>query len=619
MPAPIFPMATPKSLLFLAALALTVLAAPLACAQETLFNSVGPKSGDSVEVRSLFGTLPTHGYAPIRVTAANSTSHDRTFVLDFTSNDKGFNFGGNRKGSTMQSSFALTAKANRTTEIDIIVPVVTGMNTRSWGGHSGMVSLDVAMNGNFGSFNGSMQSWFNADFPGVLISQALHTPNGSALDSKLASSTSSSGWGSPTFAGNFNPAAMPEDWRAYSGFDAIMITANEWTALAPGARNAILEWNRLGGRLIVYSTDKSSDLSNLGIGPDAILKAHRSFGSVEIRLIPSSLSLDTGKTLSLIQKSSASIPPPMLPSLAGDIPGSWPIQKNFGEQGFHAILFIIVLIVFAVLVGPVNLFVFAKSGRRHRLFITTPIISLSASAVLVLLIIFQDGFGGRGFRTALVEVRADGDEHLAYLHQEQFSRTGVLLGRRFEIAEAATILPVPLPPNRWARITTDNGGGNAHYSLQPSGAKTIASGDWFQSRSEQGHMLQAIIPTRGRIERLGDSTPPRLMSSFDFPIEYIYFTGKDGKNIWAAADLQPGRPVNCEPVSKSEFQQFIDSESDRLSKPNSIRLRRIAPRKNHFLAVSGSGPFVETYSSINWARNHCVLAGPVVRSGRNSK
>jgi len=596
----------PKFSLLLLALAL---AASPARAQETLFNKVGPKSGDSVEVRSLFGTLPTHGFAPVRVSVTNGAGYDRTLALDFTSNDTGFSFG-TQDGSTMQSSFFLTAKAGRSVEIDLMVPVVTALNTR-WSG-SGMLSLEVAMRGDFGSFQGTMQSWFDHELPAVLLSEALHRPNGSALDTALSTSTSSSGWGTPSFAGTFAPAAMPEDWRAYSGFDAFMITGREWTAMAPGARAAILEWNRLGGWLLVYSTDNSANLATLGIGPETTRKANRSFGSVEIWTIAPSLLLNATKTFAMIKSHSGALSPPMLPSLANNIPGDWPIQNEFGERGFHAIIFILVLIIFAVLVGPVNLFVFAKSGRRHRLFITTPIISLSASAVLVLIIILQDGFGGRGFRAALVEVRADGDEHLAYVHQEQFSRTGVLLGRKFEISESATMDPVPLTtPNRWARITTRNGGGNARYSLKIQDTKTIASGDWFQSRSEQGHLVRAIIPTRGRVELLAGSGAPQIMSSFEFPLERIYFTDKSGK-IWTAADLQPGSPANCTPVSRKQFQKFVDSESDRLAPPNRTRLASLATRDNHFLAVSSSGPFIDTYSSINWTQNHCILTGPVM-------
>ena len=44
-----------------------------------------------------------------------------------------------------------------------------------------------------------------------------------------------------------------------------------------------------------------------------------------------------------------------------------------------------ILIAFGIIVGPVNLFVIARQGRRHRLFWTTPLISLIASLLLIAL------------------------------------------------------------------------------------------------------------------------------------------------------------------------------------------------------------------------------------------
>src|SRR5690606_21574539 len=95
---------------------------------------------------------------------------------------------------------------------------------------------------------------------------------------------------------------------------------------------------------------------------------------------------------------------PRQASIASDFSTSWPLQQSYGSQEFRYGLFIGVLVLFAIIVGPVNLFVFAKVGKRHRLFITTPIISLATSLLLVGLIILQDGFGGSGFRRVLMEV-----------------------------------------------------------------------------------------------------------------------------------------------------------------------------------------------------------------------
>ena len=52
-----------------------------------------------------------------------------------------------------------------------------------------------------------------------------------------------------------------------------------------------------------------------------------------------------------------------------------------------------------------------------------------------------------------MEVRPDGGVNAAYLHQEQFSRTGVLTGSDFTVDPPALFQPVPIASSRWARFT----------------------------------------------------------------------------------------------------------------------------------------------------------------------
>ena len=569
-----------------------------AAAQDLMFRQVAdPKTNTYVEVTSLFGKLPVTGYAPVRVTVSNHVAKDRSISLQFRCSD-GF-YG--RNGSEMRSSFQLSAAAGRTEVVDLLVPMSGALNAA----HGGQMSLAVEMTGDLGTAAGGANSGLAAGLPTVLLSQSLFTPNASALDAETGTRFSAT-WSGLNFAGQFTPNMMPADWRAYAGFDLMMLTDDDWSSLPAGARGAVLAWIRLGGRLVVHATSSSSTLASLGLGTEA----QRSFGRIEIQRIGDKLTLDAPKTLDLALKAGGFRP--HLDVLYNDTAGSWPLQQIFGSRAFNYLLFILVLVVFGVIVGPVNLFVFARSGRRHRLFLTTPLISLCASALLVVLILVQDGFGGRGYRLGLVEVRADGDEHAAYVHQEQISRTGVLLGSRFEISEAAIIAPVPLASSRWARVTQSNGGGGARYTIQPTGDGGTASGDWFQSRSEQGQVLTSVIPTRGRIERLAQPGPPQLISSFEFPLTTLYLLADDG-SIWTASDLQPGRPVTCTEAGNSDYEKFLRSQRDRFTAENQQRLNRVARRKDHFIALASEGPLplVDTSDTINWKNSEVVLTGPV--------
>jgi hypothetical protein len=395
------------------------------------------------------------------------------------------------------------------------------------------------------------------------------------------------------------------------------MTDTDWGNASPGARNAILRWNRLGGELVIYALSSSSDFASLGIAPDAkgVRAAERSFGQVTVVPIGTDLKLDPGPTVSRFFDSKSGANTAKLPSLSqsirDDFDSAWPLQIGFGEQGYNYGLFILILVAFGIVVGPVNLFVFAKSGRRHRLFITTPVIALVTSALLVGLIILIDGFGGRGMRVVLMEVRPDDGENSAYIHQEQISRTGVLLGGGFEVTEPALVTPVPLESSQWARLTRNNSGGGMRYETLVRDGKLEVDGDWFQSRSEQGQMVRAIVPTRGRIEARNDAGPPSFLSTFDFPIETLYYHDGNGA-VWRADGITPGKAFTCQEVNEADWKNF-NAEALRSLSPRAREFGTLDRRLQHFIAVTTAAPGIETLKGIKWQSTRTYITGPVAQ------
>lgn len=411
---------------------------------------------------------------------------------------------------------------------------------------------------------------------------------------------------------------MPEDWRAYSGYDGLGMTDADWTALTPGARNAILRWNRLGGQLVIYAVSSSTNFATLGISDKAagVTQADRSFGNVSLFPIGTDLKLDPAETIGIFTKSDNL--PTVLESVRGDFL-SWPLKSHLTKQGYNSSLFILILVAFGVLVGPVNLFVFAKSGRRHRLFITTPLIALGTSAVLVALIILIDGFGGRGVRIQLMEIRPDDGDNSAYIFQEQVSRTGILMDKSFTVSEPAAITPVVISghDNQWARLTDENWGEGMRYEAEFRNGKLEASGDWFLSRSEQGQLLRGIVPTRGRIEARSLTGQPSFMSTFDFPIETLYFRDSSG-GCWKALNVEPGKAFSCTQVDESEVKGFTAEAGKQLSQRSSKALLRtggtpLSERPNHFIAFTSAAPGIETFEGIDWQMTQTYITGPIVQ------
>lgn len=554
--------------------------------QELIFRQVAdPLTDTHVEVTGLFSTPSLGGYHPVRVFISNKQSIPHSVHLRFQSCT---DYNGSLSAS---SDYSFYVEAGKSATHDILVPL-TAQN-----GQSNYENLKCFLSGSMGKKNIDINVRFSLDQPQVLLSEKLHAPNASSLDSEVSSRTSSYSGLSAHFSSRFTPTQLPDDWRAFSGFDTIIMTDNDWMSVPPGSRNAINSWLRLGGHLIIYS-EGSPNPAALGL-PD-----ETSFGSYSIQSI-SGDRLKPKETADFVFRRDIDT---RIDAVTNDFNTKWPLKKELGKKSFNSLVFIIILITFGIIVGPINLFVFAKSGRRHRLFITTPIISIVTSLILIILIILQDGFGGVGKRLVLMEVRPDDGQNAAYVHQEQISRTGVMTSPGFSIDAAALFVPVPIASSRWSRFTDDYDT-TGNYDIQPSDGKLYASGSWFQSRSEQGQLISAVVPTRGRIEFSKEAG--RVVSNFDFPIKTLVFRDDDGS--WHRADnLVKGKPTELTSIDPTMIQPILNDLNAKFTYRNEDFLKKVQERKGHYIAITSEAPGIETHPSIDWDTT-TIITGPIVR------
>ena len=568
-----------KILLLSVALALGV------SAQETLIRQVyDPVTDTHVEVLALFTKTSPGGYFPLRVKIANNMKSDCRVRLDFES------LAGYGSEIRTRSSYDLSAAAGKAVTRDILVPLPPPGGSNS--------ILKTNLTGQLGEGSHYLQSATEPAQPAVLLSEALFTPNASTLDSEIATKFSSSYGGKSEFAGKFDPKQLPDDWLAFSGYDSVVMTDDDWSDIPPGGKNAILSWVRLGGQLLVY-TSGSATPAALGLPEDA------GFGSIAMPVKSLAPTLDAAE---LVREVTDNKTKPRQVSIRDDFQGGWPLQKHFGGKTFRYGLFVFVLVIFAIVVGPINLFVFAKSGSRHKLFITTPLISLAASLILIVIIIVQDGFGGDGMRRVLMEVRPDAGVNAAYVHQEQFSRTGVLTAADFTLATPAIFSPVPIMKSRWARFT-DGAGAQGNFNLQPEGGKSGVAGDWWQSRSEQGHILSAVISTRGRIETT--DAPNTFLSTFEHPIDTLFYLDAEGQ--WHRAEgITAGKRFTLAAVDRTMALPALAREAMTFGNRNRQFMETAVKRRGHFVALATRAPGIATHPGIRWQETRTVITGPVV-------
>jgi hypothetical protein len=568
-------------------LLLLTLALPLR-AQETLIRQMYDTGTDThVEVLALFSKPSPGGYFPVRVKIANNIKRESTIRLNFKSSSS---YSG---GVRTASSYSITAPPDKVLTRDLLVPINPPNSSTTF-------MISASLRGSLGEGSHDIRLHSERGQPAVLLSEALFTPNASTLDSEIQKKFSRAYGGSVQFAAKFDPKQLPDDWRAFSGYDSVVMSDADWSNIPPGARNAILSWVRLGGQLVIDS-ESSASPGSLGLPADS------SYGSIRVSPLSLAGKLDAKKLVDLVTGNPIKA---QHSSTTDDFQSRWPLQNLFGTQTFRYSLFVAVLIVFGILVGPINLFVFARSGQRHKLFITTPLISLGASLLLIALIITQDGFGGNGIRRVLMEVRPDGGVNAAHIHQEQFSRTGVLTRAGFTIDRPAVFKPVSIGTSRWARFTNSSGG-KGNFNLQPGDGKLAASGDWFQSRSEHGHILSAVVSTRGRIESTDDANA--FLSTFEFPIQTLYYL--DEASQWHRADkIQPGKRFTLTPIDTTMAEPELLEQANAFGQRNRLFLTAAKDRPGHFVAITDQAPGIETHPGIKWKKTETVITGPISKS-----
>ncbi len=557
----------------------------VAQAQDTITDDVYDEaSKNRLKIVSVFDPLPSSGYAPLRFSASNNTSRDQVLRFEINSQIQSY------PASTQhRSSFSMAVSASASQSATFMVPLAVDYQDRS-SYNNQQIEINLTA-GVTRSYSHSTRS--SSGFPSIAISKSLADRNSVDLNEALEKkSSSSSRYGSNEFGCRFTPEELPEDWLTFSGFDYVMLTNLDWSRLKPGTKTALLQWARLGGAVHFYCSGEKppylpDDETDYGLGLiETFQWDDRNLNATQV------VDRYWGRTERIKE------------IMDEHSDGSkWTLLTALGDRSFNSWQVIVFLGIFAILVGPVNLFVLAPSGRRHRLFYTTPLLSLGASLVMVIIIILQDGIGGRGVRFVFLEIEPK--EATAYVTQKQASRTGVLTGAGFEVKTPALIEPLVMPDTSWVKLKRSYN--TQSVNLVQNGPSR--EGNFFQSRAEQAQMLHSVASTRARIERHPSSNPeevPILVSALGFTLKELYYCD-DKEQVWKLkSPLSTGQKAELEKVEKKEMENWWDEKVKNQKVEGLNRLKYGSA--NHYFATAESAPdfTVETLTSISWQDNVLV-------------
>lgn len=586
--------------------ALVSLCASRLTAQEAIGIFDDEAGANKIELTGVFAPPPPGGYQPVRVQVTNATGEKRSWRLEFSSS-VGWNSGGETK-----STFEIPAESG-SAQSTVLVPVQAAISSGSWSYGGGQHHLRATLISSQGRRHGHENYAERAHvFPAIAISDALAQKSLTQLNDETGKAAGSSYSREKIFGSRFVPDHLPDHWLGYSGFDHVMMTTDEWLAAAPGIRTAILETAHFGLHLHLYRTSDSVSFGSLGFAGAAADATTLPHGMG--RIVLDTWDGDALDAAATVAKFSPLRGEAAVERVSKEFAsGSWGLERALGERSFAGWQVVVFLLVFGILIGPINLFVLAPAGKRHRLFFTTPALSLGASLLLIGLILLQDGTGGQGRR--FIAVHLPPGSAAAHVSQEQISRTGVVLGSSFSLPRPSHLTQVVLPESPWAKFNE----GSASQSINGRIDGAQISGNWFQSRSVQGQVLRSLVPTRGRIEVVpaaAPGQPPSIVSSLEFDLATFGYLDAAG-GLWRAeGTVSQGRPVtlvkddlvNTDGTGWSErLKKIQDSCSPGLA---SRITATVANRPAFFATASGAPGFaIDTLPSIRWQDDQIVVFG----------
>lgn len=549
-------------------------------------------AGISVTAESWLESIPGRGYLPVRITVNNRRASDGVWLVQFRARSSHF------MGRTVASSTSLACPAGRSVTHEILIPLpaneqYTEPNVAAEISGPGIPARAQAIFSGSGSYGSRTEFIAMSD----TLAVGAWGPLEAAVSGRAGPRSSGSSSGSLNLRGcKLELADAPQDWRAYSGIDTFFLSAADWRSFPQAARPALLDWVASGGRLrIVGSGIAPGDIAPGSLpSPNGGTERLYGFGLVNVQ------AEDQGKfpvdAVASELRARASVS-------GGSYDSSWALVDEIGAVRMNLPLLVIFMLGFALLVGPVNLFLFAGHGRRHRLFWTTPLISAAASILLAVLIIVQDGFGGHGTRQVLVSLLPESKR--AVIVQEQLSRTGVLVAQSFAATEPAVFAAVyhPVGGESRARLYREDG--------------SERSGDWFASRAVQGHLLTAVRPARAGIELLpaDPSGKPSIVSSVGAVLDVV-FVRDETNGVWTAATVRPGERQPLTPSSAADLETWCKTHTARLgpaAQARAARITRVAPMEFYAVTRHPGELVLPSLPAIRWNHDTAICHGPVTR------
>lgn len=413
------------------------------------------------------------------------------------------------------------------------------------------------------------------------------------------------------------PSLLPQTWVDYTAVDLVAVSMPTFAALSEEQRSAILDWVVCGGTLIIHDVGKrppdSPELpdlihvseyaaeSNGWNAPEARRRKDLENGSDPFvsgerprreGTNPQAAKWPDGtvfrRSLALgriyaIQGSAFPGSPADWQWIVDDLGPTrsrWIMREGMSARqansefleflipsvrGVPVGVILVLITVFAVVIGPLNYLYLWRKSRLYLLVLTIPAIALGTSIALFAYSAFAHGFGVRSRVRSLTVLDQRAKTSVTSARVALYAGLAPSDGLRFSPETA--VFPVWSP----------TGGGFKQATVDWTEQQHFASG-WLESRTRTQFLLCSLRDQRGRLEITGDEHAPQAANGLEWNVSAVVVSTHDGR-LWYAHDLAAGETASLASLTTAHRGEFA-----RL-------LSRNAPELPERLTRSGSSPF----------------------------
>ncbi len=383
-------------------------------------------------------------------------------------------------------------------------------------------------------------------------------------------------------------ADWSHNWLAYTRYDGVVVSGDDLERVPSPVRLALTRYVETGGTLLVQGgLDPSvafapaEGIARSGGRRDVLFGQCLVTGESDAAMGTHDFRQSVEATFSTWE----TMPTPMQAHTR------FPVVETLGVP---VLGMLVLMLVFVILIGPVNLLVLWRKRRRILLFVTAPAISLVTCGLVFGYAVFSEGFRGR-YRTASLTVLDERANRATSIGWTAFY-SPLAAGGGLHFSPATELTPQLGAPS-----------GGYYYGSRSSSVEGSRTVSWTEDQHLVSDWVRARIPlhlrcrkSESRRERLtlrpSADGPPAVVNGLGAPVRTLVLADADGR-VYRAETIDPGAEAALAPTTLTPQGTTLRGvyRSDWLQ---GLRQMEQEPqtylRPGTYVAVLEENPFVET-------------------------